>query len=288
MMDNQKHLFKYGIACSLDETPVSAPITLRGDIEYLTKTAREIGYDGIELQLSNPGQYNWENLSATARQAGLEFCAIATGREYVENKLSLISDDAGVRRAAIDRLKEHVDMAEALGCMVIVGTMRSHIPDFGKYAHYEGYLTEAVLELSDYASPKGVPLVIENILSFTSNYLNTMKQVMDYVVKVDRPNVGVHLDTYSMLMEDNDIRGSISRCASKLDYVHFSDSARLYPGGGNVDFKAHMKSLLDVGYRGYVSTECIPYPTEYLCAQRGLQYIHALETCVTIERSVDR
>lgn len=287
-MENKEHLFKYGIACSLDETPLQAPITLRGDIEYLAKTASEIGYDAIELQLCNPDRYNWTHLADTARQMGLAFCAIATGREYVENRLSLISDDAGVRRAAIDRLKEHVDMGAALGCMVIVGTMREHIRDFSQYDLYEGYLTEAVLALADYAAEKGVQLVIENILSFTSNYLNTMKQVMDYVLKIGRKNVGVHLDTYSMLMEDNNIGRSISYCASKLDYVHFSDSARLYPGGGNVDFKTHMKCLLDVGYQGYVATECIPWPTQFLCAQRGLRYIHALETIVTIERSVDR
>ena len=281
-------LFKYGIACSLNETSTSAPIILRGDIEYLAKTAKEIGYDGIELQLSNPQNYDWDNLVSTAKQAGLEYCAIATGREYHENKLSLISEDKSVRRAAIDRLKLHVDLGAKIGCMVIVGTMRSHIPDFSRYEYYENLLTEAVLELSDYAKTKGVQLVIENILSFTSNWLNTMKQVTDYVKKIGRDNVGVHLDTYSMLMEDNDIRGSIQYCAPKLDYVHFADSARLYPGGGNVDFKTFMKSLLDVGYKGYVTTECIPYPSEYLCAKRGLDYIRALETCVTIERSVDR
>jgi len=115
-----------------------------------------------------------------------------------------------------------------------------------------------------------------------------MKQVMDYIKKLNRDNVGVHLDTYSMLMEDNNITGSVQYCAPKLDYVHFSDSARLYPGGGNVDFKTFIKSLLDVGYKGYITTECVPYPTEYLCAKRGLDYIRALETCVTIERSVVR
>lgn len=283
-----EHLFKYGIACSLNEVSVNAPITLRGDIESIAKTASEIGYNGIELQLYNPLDHDWQKLVDTAKKFGLEYCAIATGRELFENKLSLISEDPAVRKAAVDRLKQHVDLGAAIGCMVIVGTMRSHIPDFSRYAYYEDLLTEAVLTLSDYAAGAKVPLVIENILASTSNYLNTMKQVMDFTMKINRSNVGVHLDTYSMLMEDNNIRKCVNYCAPKLDYVHFSDSARLYPGGGNVDFKTFMHALLDVKYQGYVSTECIPYPTEYLCAKRGLDYIHAMETIVTIERSIDR
>lgn len=282
------HLFKYGIACSLNEASPAAPIILRGDIEYLAKTAKEIGYDGIELQMYNPMDHDWQKLVDTIRKYELEFCAIATGREFYENGLNLISDDPGIRKSAVARLKQHVDLGQAIGCMVIVGSMRSKIQDLSRYDYYENLHTEAVLELSDYAQKMHVHLVIENILSSISNYLNTIKQVMDYIKKIGRDNVGVHLDTYSMLMEENNIHKAIAYCASKLDYVHFSDSARFYPGGGNVDFKSFMHALLDAKYQGYISTECIPYPTEYLCAKRGLDYMHALETIVTIERSIDR
>ena len=249
---------------------------------------REIGYDAIELQLKDPEKFSWDNLVKTAKQHGLEYSAIATGREIIENGLSLISDDAGVRRAAIDKLKVHIDLGAVIGAPVIVGTMRSKIPDMSKFKHYEDYLTAAKLELADYAAKKGVRLLVENILRAISNYLNTMKEVTDYVDRLNRPNIGIHLDTYSMLAEDNDIIGCVNYCAHKLDYVHFSDSGRYYPGGGNVDFKTFMKALLDVGYKGYIATECIPCPTEYDCAKRGLDYMHALETILTIERAPQR
>lgn len=281
-------LFRYGVACALDQPSRDAPIILRGDIEKIAVAAKEIGYDALELQICDPQKYDWNNLVRTAAQNGLSYCAIATGRELVENGLSLISDDAGVRRAAVDKLKVHIDLGAAIGCMVIVGTMRSRIPDMSRYRHYEDLLTAAKLELSDYAQERGVRLVVENILRSISNYLNTMKEVTDYVLRLNRENVGVHLDTYSMLAEDNDIAGCVRYCAPKLEYVHFSDSGRYYPGGGNVDFKAFMKALLDVGYKGCIATECIPYPDEYRCAKRGLDYIRALETIVSIERAARR
>lgn len=273
-------MFKYGIACALDSPSVAAPITLRGDIESLCSACREIGYQGIELQLRDPDRYDWKHLKKTADDYGLAICAQATGREFGENKLWLLDSDPKVRRAAIDKLKLHIDMAEVLGSLVIVGSMRKDIPDFSRYDYYEGLHNEAVLELSDYAAGKNVTIVLENILTFTSNFMCTIKQTADVIKRINRDNVRLHLDTYSMLMEDNEILESYEYCAPMLEYVHFSDSARLYPGAGNVDFFSHVKALLRVGYKGWVVTECIPWPDAYSCAKRGYDYMKAMEVIV--------
>ncbi|MDR1520768.1 MAG: sugar phosphate isomerase/epimerase [Planctomycetota bacterium] len=281
-------MFTYGVACALDEVSREAPIVLRGGIDQICETAAQIGYQAIELQMRDPQRFDWRDIRRVGDQAGLKFAAIATGREFVENGLCLISDDPAGRRAAIDRLKLHIDMAAFIGAMVIVGSMRSKISDFSRFDHYLGLLTEAKLELAEYAEGKNVVILVENILASTSNYLNTMRQVTDYVHRLNRPNILVHLDTYSMLMEDNDIAAAVEYCASKLAYVHFADSARLFPGGGNVDFKTFMKALRKAGYRGYVTTECVPLPDEYACAKNGLDYLRALEECIRIESALVR
>lgn len=276
-------LFTYGITCALDNPSVDAPIVLRGDIEYIVKTASEIGYEALELQAKDPASIDWQKIRKVADSANLKFSAISTGREYVENGLCLISDDPENRRAAIERLKEHIDMAEVLGAMVIVGTMRAKIQDKTRFDEYLGMLTDAKIELAEYAAKKNVILVVENILAAISNYLNTMRQVTDYVNKLNRPNLLVHLDTYSMLMEDNDIMAAIEYCAPKLEYVHFSDSARLFPGGGNVDFKSFVKALKKVGYKKYVVVESIPVPDPETCAKLSYRYLQAIEECVQVE-----
>ncbi|MGI6297897.1 MAG: sugar phosphate isomerase/epimerase family protein [Saccharofermentanales bacterium] len=278
-------LFRYGIACSLNKTGSSAPITFRGDIEDLCERSRKYGYDGIEIHLVNPGDYDWDKISKTKDDYGLSVTALATGREFHQNKLYLLDENPQVRRDAINRLKEHIDVGAKLGALVIVGSMRKDIPDFQRYDYYEGLHNEAVLELAEYAEPKNVTIILENILTFTSNFMNTMRQTADVVRKINKPNVKIHLDTYSMLMEDNDIPGAIQYCMPELEYVHFADSARLYPGGGNVDFPLFLNTLLNVGYKGWIVTECIPWPTEDLSAERGMAYLNALETIVKIKRS---
>ena len=102
--------FRYGVACSLNDVSTTAPITLRGPIEQLCKEAKEIGYDGLEIQLANPRQYDWNHIKTVCNDSGLELITFATGRELGENGLCLLSDDASVRRASIDRLKEHNDL----------------------------------------------------------------------------------------------------------------------------------------------------------------------------------
>lgn len=281
-------MFTYGIACSLDQVSDAAPIILRGDMDYLADTASKLGYEAIELQMRDPQRFDWAKLRKTAEQAGLKFSAIATGREYAENGLWLLSDDKAMRRAAIDKLKIHIDMGAAIGAMVIVGSMRKDITDFSREAEFMGRLNDAFWELSDYAAAKNVTLVSENILSFTSNFLNTMRQVTDHVRLLNRKNILVHLDTYSMLMEDNDIAGSIAYCADVLEYVHFADSARLFCGGGNVDFKTFMKQLHKAGYNKYVVVECVPVPDAYTCAKNCIEYMKAMEEIVRIELSLVR
>ena len=117
-----------------------------------------------------------------------------------------------------------------------------------------------------------------------SNWMNTLQDTANYVRRIDRDNVKIHLDSYSMLQEDNDIAGCYRLCGDKLGYVHFTDGSRLYPGGSNVDFKAHMPAMLDVGYNGYVAIECRPYPDAYTCAKFSYDYVKSMERIVSIER----
>lgn len=105
-------MFKYGVACSLNDVSTTAPIILRGPIEQLCEQAKKIGYDGLEIQLANPLQYDWKHIKEVCGAYGLDLITFATGRELGENGLCLLSDDASVRRAAIDRLKEHIDCAQ--------------------------------------------------------------------------------------------------------------------------------------------------------------------------------
>lgn len=277
-------MFRYGISCALEPQSQKQPVILRGKIEMLAKEVREIGYDAIELFIRNPKQYNGETLLRAAENEGLQYAAIATGMEYNLNGLSLISDDEAIRKQAVDRLKEHIELGAQLKCPVIAGIMRGNIPDFEQYKRYEARLTQALSILSDYAAQMQVELVVESILRYINNYLNSAPETAAYLRALNRKNIKLHIDTHSMLLEDKNLAESIHLTKDILGYVHFSDSNRCYPGAGNIDFKSVMRALMEIGYQGYITVECLPYPTQILCAQRGLAYMKAMETILSIEK----
>lgn len=277
-------MFKYGISCSLEPQSVRQPVILRGDIDHIAAEAARAGYDGIELFIRNPRQYDAEQLLSAARRHGLAYCGIATGMEYTRNGLCLIDDDPAMRRRAIERLKEHMDLGAKLGCPVVAGIMRGSIPDFDRYQEYEDRLTEAFQELNAYADEGGCEIVVEAILRYINNYLNDVPETADYLRRIALPHVKLHMDTHSMILEDNNLAGSVYGAADVLAYVHFPDSNRGYPGAGNIDFKPIMRALADVNYDGWITLECVPLPTEYDCAKRGIDYLKALETIVRLEK----
>lgn len=277
-------MYRYGISCALEALPEQQPTILRGDIFYVIKTAAEIGYDAIELFIRDPKQYSARLLKKVADDEGLAFCGIATGMEYTRNQLSLISDEPSIRAAAIDRLKEHLELGAQIGAPVVVGIMRANVPDFNRYQEYEDRLTNALLQLSDYAKQIGASIVVESIMRYINNYLNSVPETAAYLRKIGRENIALHIDTHSMVVEDKNLVRSVHTARDILKYVHFSDSNRGYPGAGNIDFKAVMGALMDIRYEGYITTECQPYPTQYECAKRGLEYMKALESVLTIER----
>ena len=276
-------MFKYGISCSLELQPVRQPVIIRGEIEHVADQVKKAGYDAIELFIRDPRQYDPKRLNKAAADNGLGFCAISTGMEFTRNHLCLIDDDPAGRRAAVDRLKEHIDLGAAIGSPVVVGIMRGSIPDFDREAEYIGYYREGLGELCDYAKEQGVRIYVESIMRYINNYLNDVPETAEFLRSMKKDNLFLHIDTHSMVVEDKDEYNTVKNAADIMGYVHFSDSNRGYPGAGNIDFKPIMKALYDSGYDGYISTECTPYPTEFDCALRGLEYMKALETIIAIE-----
>ena len=276
-------MFQYGLSCALEALPERQPVVLRGSIEEVAQGAKEAGYRAVELHIKNPAQYDPNRLMRAIQNEGMRYCGIATGMEYTVNKLSLIDSDKKIRRAAVERLKEHIALAKELDCPVVIGIMRGNISDFDAYKREEDRLSKGLLELADYAQEIGVELVFESIMRYINNYLNTVPETADYLKKLGRSNLKLHIDTHSMIVEDADLPAAIRYSEDILGYVHFSDSNRRYPGGGNIDFMSAMQALIDVEYKGYITCECLPYPSPSECAVLGMEYLKALESCIRIK-----
>ena len=278
-------MFRYGISAALEELPESQPVTLRGPIEELCRFAKETGYDALELHIREPKRYDTGKIRAAAERYGLSICAAANGMEYTTGGLSLIDDDPEGRERAIARVFEHIDFVADLDALLIVGIMRGNIPRGRPPSVYIARFAEVMKRICEYAAQKQVFVVLESIMRYINNYLNSVPQTMDFITSLGCKNLSLHLDTHSMVIEEKNSRESILYCRNKpLGYVHYSDNNRLYPGGGAVNFRELTHALMDIGYSGYISIECLPYPGAEESARLGLSYVKSMVNAVCIER----
>lgn len=275
-------MFKYGIQMSVDKVDERVPVILRGNFEECANIAKNVGYDGIELFMHTPSEKDPYEFKKIANSYGLSITCICTGMEYGKFGLCLTSNEKNIRENAIAKLKEHIDFAEITDSMICIGTMRGQIPDSSSRQLYYEKLADSLMELNEYAISKNVQLVVEDNPQYVSNFLNTIEEVGTFVEQLALKNVGLHLDTHCISMEDKSIE-DIRKYSNILKYFHYADSNRGYPGSCNFNFLAMTKLLLEINYTGFITLECQPYPNQEECARRGLAYVKAIETAAEIE-----
>jgi sugar phosphate isomerase/epimerase len=111
-------------------------------------------------------------------------------------------------------------------------------------------------EVGRYAEKLGTTLVLEPINRYETRFFHTLEDAVGICEEAGRPSIKIVADTFQMSIEERDIAESIRRAGKYIRHVHLSDSGRLLPGYGNIDFKGIFAALGEIEYRGYMSLEC--------------------------------
>ena len=170
-----------------------------------------------------------------------------------------------------------MDLAAQLGSMVLVGSMRGIIDDISRYSLLEERLVKNLQEVQKAAEERKVDVVFEPINLYIINYINTLDEGAELVKKVSSDRFWLMIDTHHMRIHDGDMYEAILRNREWIRYVHYSDGNRWYPGGGNIDFEQCTKALLEMGYHGWITMECLALDDGKRCAKRALEYCRGLE-----------
>lgn len=249
---------------------------LKGDIKTCMKQAAELGFDGVELHVRSPKEYDYAQLRDYASELGLKITTIGTGMachydgHYVTNPNSI------ARAEAIKVLNEFMEAGKQSGSAAIMFClMKGPLPDPKLREFYKGILYEALLPVVDTAERLGVDLTIEAANRFQSPYLWSTDETLEFVERFQSERVTIHLDSFHMNIEDGNMRESILKCKGKLGHFHFSDNDRCYPGHGHIDFKEIVDALYDIGYmeHGVGAYEYDSIPDCITSARLGLEHI---------------
>ncbi len=248
-----------------------APILLRGDLGQATKTARAIGYQGVEIHVPDIWDFDVGAFKASCDAAGVSVSALVSGQLNVRKGLSLCHDDPANVAKAVEGLKLFVDAAAPLSTGVVVGWVRGQVGD--QRDKRLGMQADALKELGGYAVKKNVPIYIEAINRYELDSLNTAREIVDFIDAHDLPGTYIHLDTFHMNIDEHRPRKAIREVGALLGYVHVADNTRWYPGHDRLDFDEVFAALEDIGYDGFVSVECLPYPTGEEAARRAYEWL---------------
>lgn len=227
---------------------------LEKDLPLLDKVKR-MGFDAIEIIPFDPDGFPAAKVKRAAADLGL---TVNTGYG-LPAEYNLISPDAAVRRRGVEFSKKLIDLsneagAEVFGGMIYCGwgylSGRPRTDEEWKWAVGN---FRAIAEHA--ASTSSLIIGIEPVNRFESHLINTAEDAVRFIDAVGMSNVKVHLDTFHMIREEDNIRGAVLKAGPRLGYVHACESQRGIPGRGLVPWVEFFTALRDVGYDGCVTIE---------------------------------
>lgn len=172
------------------------------------------------------------------------------------------SADPDRRAAGAAALRATVDFAVRVGADQLNGVPYGL---FGRPVHplpaasFEASARE-VGAVADYAADRGVQLTFEVLNRYEEAAINTASQAVDYVVASGSDNLGIHLDTFHMAIEEADMGAAIRLALPHLRYLELGQSGRGPLGSGVVDVAAVVQGALDDGYEGRIGVEAFSRP----------------------------
>lgn len=114
---------------------------------------------------------------------------------------------------------------------------------------------ESMKQVMKVAEKEGVTVCCEAVNRFESPLVNTAAEAIKYADLVDSKNIGIHLDTYHMNIEENNIGDAIRLVGKRLRHFHTGENNRNVPGRGHLDWDEIFKALKDIDYKNDIVSE---------------------------------
>ncbi|WP_316784940.1 sugar phosphate isomerase/epimerase family protein [Pedobacter frigiditerrae] len=136
-------------------------------------------------------------------------------------------------------------------------------------------------KLGEIAGKHQVLVVLENLQSSETNFLNTLKSAAEIVRGVNHPNFKLNADIFHM-MREGELPKEIIAAGDVIAFVEVAEKeTRSLPGVKGDDFKPYLTALKQINYKGYLFIEGsvknasveIPAAFKYLSAQINEVYL---------------
>jgi D-psicose/D-tagatose/L-ribulose 3-epimerase len=229
------------------------------DLHPLIWKAHLAGFDVAEFPLLFPNNLDCMSLRRELDRFGMS-ASCSTG---LAAGTDVTSPDKQVRQAGLYHLRDCLEVAIQLKSPVLVGVTYAAWGVFPQEdrSQRRKQLILSLKESSHMAQDHGIILCMEMINRFEGYLMNTVDQGLAVIQEVDNPNLKLHLDTFHMNIEEDNIGDAIRKARSALGHFHCSENNRNIPGEGHIPWSEVSTAINDVDYAGYIVAETFVNPS---------------------------
>jgi D-psicose/D-tagatose/L-ribulose 3-epimerase len=227
--------------------------TSEESVEKIITSTAQAGYDLVEFSLHDSLNLNVQRARTLLAENNL---GVVCSRGLAFDADVSSDDPATVERGA-KLLQESLQITHDLGGTHFTGALFSALGKYGAPMTDAGRanVVRVLKELADEAGKRSMTLGLEICNRYETNVINTAHDALRLADDIGRDNVLIHLDTYHMNIEENDLVSPVYEVGERLGYVHIGENHRGYLGSGHLDFTAFFHALAAVGYKGPITFE---------------------------------
>ena len=226
------------------------------DVARSAERLARLGYDAMEVE-GEPENHDPKRVKKAADDAGLRISSVCPN--FTPNR-DLSHPDKALRSEAQKYLRSLADFAAEVGAplFIVAPTAYLRVEPVADPREEWRWAVEGVREAGEYAGTLGVDLSLECWNRYGTYMLNRLDEGARLWRETGLSNGGVMADTFHMNVEESSPVEAVRALGGLLNHVHLSDSNRLAPGLGHIDFAGLIQALEEMGYKGYLAFELIP------------------------------
>jgi D-psicose/D-tagatose/L-ribulose 3-epimerase len=212
----------------------------------MRKTA-ETGFDAIEVFFLDPFTFNPKVTEAASRKNGLEVVTGMTGTLDAD----MSNPDPVIAKRGEDLVMKCISLTRDTGAKMLGSLTYSAL---NRYMHAPSEdarkrIAESYHRLGEAAGRAGIKLGLEPVNRYESNFVNTLAQAADVILRADSKHLFIQPDTYHINIEEYDIPAQIEKYGDLLGHVHIGENNRGHLGTGHFDFKSLFAALKRVQHQ---------------------------------------
>lgn len=242
------------------------------DLQRALTFLKSTGYDGAELNLTDPPGVNLDHLEVWLDDLNFKVPSFMTGAAYADG-LCLSSPDLSVRQRTVARLISYIETARRFDALLAVGLLQGLRTDEPDPEVANDRIVECLREITAAAEEKGVNFVLEPVNHLQVGFNNSVKEVIAIIERVGSPALKPMVDTLHMNIEESSPIQCIVDVGKNLRHVHFCESNGGLLGSGNVDLAAAWEALMSIDYQRFVSVKIYRNPDWQKAAKAAMEYL---------------